>query len=204
MRIDVLTLFPEMIEAGVRVSLLGKAIQEGILEVAATNIRDFAADRHRTVDDAPYGGGAGMVMKCEPIYAAVESLRDRNSLERIILLSPSGRRLDQRLVRELASARDMVLLCARHSGRQHYDIAMRLLDPATRLAPIGIEHVQPLRRRVRWDRVHRRTDTQLAPGRIDRAHASDLDSSGRHGRAAARATRQSATTRVSRPSRRRR
>ena len=116
MRIDVLTLFPEMIEAGVRVSLLGKAIQEGILEVAATNIRDFAADRHRTVDDAPYGGGAGMVMKCEPIYAAVESLRDRNSLERIILLSPSGRRLDQRLVRELASARDMVLLCARYEG----------------------------------------------------------------------------------------
>ena len=116
MRIDVLTLFPEMIEAGVRVSLLGKAIQEGLLEVAATNIRDFAADRHRTVDDAPYGGGAGMVMKCEPIYAAVESLRDRNSLERIILLSPGGRRLDQRLVRELASARDMVLLCARYEG----------------------------------------------------------------------------------------
>ena len=68
------------------------------------------------MDDAPYGGGAGMVMKCEPIYAAVESLRDRNSLERIILLSPSGRRLDQRLVRELASARDMVLLCARYEG----------------------------------------------------------------------------------------
>lgn len=116
MRIDVLTLFPEMIEAGVRVSLLGKAIQEGILEVVATNIRDFATDRHRTVDDAPYGGGAGMVMKCEPIYAAVESLRERNSLERVILLSPSGRRLDQGIVRELASARDLVLLCARYEG----------------------------------------------------------------------------------------
>jgi len=116
MRIDILTLFPEIIEGPLRASLLGKAIQNGIVEVAVTDIRDFATDRHRTVDDAPYGGGAGMVMKCEPIYAAVESLRDRNSLERIILLSPGGRRLDQRLVRELASARDMVLLCARYEG----------------------------------------------------------------------------------------
>lgn len=116
MRIDVLTLFPELIEAGTGVSLLGKAIQEGRLEVVATQIRDFATDRHRTVDDAPYGGGAGMVMKCEPIFAAVESLRGQNSLERIILLSPCGRRLDQNVVRELASARDMVLLCARYEG----------------------------------------------------------------------------------------
>ena len=116
MRIDILTLFPEIIEGPLRASLLGKAIQNGIVEVAVTDIRDFATDRHRTVDDAPYGGGPGMVMKCEPLYAAVESLRGRNSLERVILLSPQGRRLDQAIVRELAQAPDLALLCARYEG----------------------------------------------------------------------------------------
>ena len=116
MRIDVLTLFPEIFESPLRASLLGKAIADGVLTVALTNIRDFAADRHQTVDDAPYGGGAGMVMKCEPIFAAVESLRSVNSLERVILLSPRGRRLDQTRVRELAAAPDLVLLCARYEG----------------------------------------------------------------------------------------
>ncbi len=116
MRIDILTLFPEMLEGPLSASLLGKAIQDGILDVAVTNIRDFSTDRHRTVDDAPYGGGAGMVMRCEPVYAAVESLRGRNSLERVILLSPRGRRLDQGIVRELAQAPDLVLLCARYEG----------------------------------------------------------------------------------------
>ena len=116
MRIDILTLFPDMFEGTLRSSLLGKALDEGILDVCVTNIRDFATDRHRTVDDAPYGGGPGMVMKCEPIFAAVESLRDRNSLERVILLSPQGRTLNQAIVRELAQAPDLVLLSARYEG----------------------------------------------------------------------------------------
>lgn len=116
MRIDVLTLFPEILEGALRASLLGKAIEQGILEVALTGIREFAADKHKSVDDAPYGGGPGMVMKCEPLFAAVESLRDRNSLERVILLSPRGRRLDQALVRDLARAKDLVLVCARYEG----------------------------------------------------------------------------------------
>ncbi len=116
MRIDILTIFPEIIEGPLRASLLGKALEEGLLEVAVTDIREFTTDRHRTVDDAPYGGGAGMVMKCEPISAAVESLRGRNSLERVILLSPRGRRLDQAVVRELAAAPDLVLLCGRYEG----------------------------------------------------------------------------------------
>jgi len=116
MRIDILTLFPEIIEGPLGASLLGKAIQEGRIEVAVTNIRDFSTDRHRTVDDAPYGGGAGMVMRCDPIYAAVESLRGRNSLERVILLSPRGRRLDQTIVRQLAEAADLALVCARYEG----------------------------------------------------------------------------------------
>ncbi len=116
MRIDVLTLFPEMFEAPLRVSLLGKAVENGILDVGVTNIRDFAPDRHSTVDDAPYGGGPGMVMKCEPLFAAVESLRGVNSLERVVLLSPRGRRLTHTVVCELAQAPDLVLVCARYEG----------------------------------------------------------------------------------------
>jgi len=116
MRIDILTIFPEIFGEPLKASLLGKALEEGVLEVAVTDIRDFADDRHRTVDDAPYGGGAGMVMKCEPVFAAVESLRGRNSLERIVLLSPRGRRLDHAVVRELAQAPDLVLLCGRYEG----------------------------------------------------------------------------------------
>ena len=116
MRIDVLTLFPEFFDAPLKASLLGKAVEQGTLEVAVTNIRDFAIDRHRTVDDAPYGGGPGMVMRCEPIAAALESLAGRNSLRRVALMSPRGRRLDQGLVRELACAPDLVLVCARYEG----------------------------------------------------------------------------------------
>lgn len=116
MRVDILTLFPEMLAGPLEASLLGKALSEGRMEVALTNIRDFATDRHNTVDDSPYGGGAGMVMKCEPLFAAVESLKTRNSLERIILLSPRGARLTQAKVRELAQAPDLVLICARYEG----------------------------------------------------------------------------------------
>jgi tRNA (guanine37-N1)-methyltransferase len=116
MRFDVLTLFPEFFESPLKTSLLGKAIAEGVLEVALTNIRDFAVDKHRSVDDEPFGGGAGMVMQCGPLFAAVESLSGRNSLERVILLSPRGRPLDQARVRELARAPDVVLLCARYEG----------------------------------------------------------------------------------------
>ena len=116
MRIDVLTLFPEILEGPLQASLLGKAIEKGLIEVVVTNIRDFARDRHRSVDDAPYGGGAGMVMTCGPVADAIESLRGRNSLDRVILLSPRGRTLTQAVVRELAQARDLVLLCARYEG----------------------------------------------------------------------------------------
>ena len=116
MRIDVLTLFPEMVEGPLKASLLGKAIDDGLLSVRVTNIRDFATDKHRTTDDTPYGGGPGMVMKCEPIDAAVESLRGENSLKRVVLLSPKGKRLDQATVRELAAEEDLVLLCGRYEG----------------------------------------------------------------------------------------
>jgi len=116
MRIDVVTIFPELFDAPLRAGLLAKAIASRTLTVEATNPRDFTTDAHRTVDDAPYGGGPGMVMKCAPLFDAVDSVRDRNSCERVILLTPRGRRLDQACVRELAQAPDLVLLCGRYEG----------------------------------------------------------------------------------------
>jgi tRNA (guanine37-N1)-methyltransferase len=114
MRIDVLTIFPEIFESPLRESLLGKAIAAGLLDVRVHDIRDFTTDRHRQVDDEPYGGGPGMVMKPEPVFAAVESLGEGR--KRPILLSPSGRRLDQSFVRELSREPWLVLICGRYEG----------------------------------------------------------------------------------------
>jgi tRNA (guanine37-N1)-methyltransferase len=113
-RIDVFTIFPGIFESPLRESLLGRAIAAGLVEVRVHDIRDFTHDPHRQVDDAPFGGGPGMVMKLEPIFAAVESLGTERG--RTILLSPSGRPLDQTLVRELASEDALVLICGRYEG----------------------------------------------------------------------------------------
>jgi tRNA (guanine37-N1)-methyltransferase len=114
MRIDVITIFPDMIRDAVRTSLLGRAIASGVVAVEAHDLRAFATDPHRTVDDAPFGGGPGMVMKPEPLFAAVGSLgRDRG---RVLAMSPAGRRLDQSFVRELAREPHLTLLCGRYEG----------------------------------------------------------------------------------------
>jgi tRNA (guanine37-N1)-methyltransferase len=112
-RIDVLTIFPGIFESPLRESLLGKAIEAGILDVRVHDIRDHANDRHRVVDDEPFGGGPGMVMKPEPVVAAVEAVEGE---PRVILLSPAGRRLDQTLVRELAAEPYLALVCGRYEG----------------------------------------------------------------------------------------
>lgn len=116
MRIDVLTIFPEIFDAPLKAGLLGKAIDAGALTVCATDIRAFTTDAHHAVDDAPYGGGPGMVMKCGPLFAAVESVRESNPEGRVVILSPRGRRLDQALVKELALAPGLVLVCGRYEG----------------------------------------------------------------------------------------
>ena len=103
MRIDVLTLFPELFNGPLECSLLKKARERGLLTVSLVDIRDSAHDKHRTADDEPYGGGPGMVLKAEPIYLAVESLREVNSLEKIILMSPQGRLLTHDVVKELST-----------------------------------------------------------------------------------------------------
>ena len=113
-RIDILTIFPELVEPFLKGSLLGAALREGRLGVHVTDIRAFSTDRHRRVDDAPYGGGDGMVLCCEPVVAAVEAVAQPGA--RVIALSPRGRVLHQTLVEELARERQLVLLCGRYAG----------------------------------------------------------------------------------------
>jgi len=113
-RIDVLTIFPGILESPLRESLLGKAIAGGTLDVRVRDLREHATDRHRSMDDEPYGGGPGMVMMAEPVLAGVEALGGGS--KRIVVLSPAGRRLDQPLVRELAAEPWLVLICGRYEG----------------------------------------------------------------------------------------
>lgn len=114
MRVDILTIFPGIFEGPLRESLLGKGIAAGVVDVRVHDIRDFTTDRHRQVDDVPFGGGPGMIMKPEPVFAAVESLGPGG--KRVLLLSPAGRRLDQAFARELAAEPWLVLICGRYEG----------------------------------------------------------------------------------------
>lgn len=127
MRIDVLTIFPEFFSGPMDASLIGRAREAGTLDVRVHDLREWTHDRHRTVDDMPFGGGAGMVMKPEPFFEAVEALF--GSLEerpRTVLLTPRGRPLDQALARELSAEPGLLLICGRYEGideRVHQAIA---------------------------------------------------------------------------------
>ncbi len=172
MRIDVVTIFPGILEGPLGESLLGKAIAEGLLDIRVHDLRLWSADRHRTVDDEAYGGGPGMVMKPEPLFAAVESLDpDRG---RVLLLSPAGRRLDQELVRELAAEAHLTLLCGRYEGvdervveglpAEEISIGDYVLAGGEVPALVVIEAV-----------------TRLVPGVIGRAASHERDSFGEAG-----------------------
>jgi tRNA (guanine37-N1)-methyltransferase len=115
-RVDVLTIFPGIFAGPLRESLLGRAVADGVLDIRVHDIRDHATDKHRTTDDSSFGGGPGMVMKAEPIFAAVESLGEPQVRRRVLLMSPAGRRLDQGLVRELAQEPWLVLIAGRYEG----------------------------------------------------------------------------------------
>lgn len=115
MRIRVLTLFPELFTPFFAASLIGRARENGLIELEARDLRDFTSDRHRVADDMPYGGGGGMVMKAEPWLAAIESLSQGERPWRV-LMSPQGKRLDERKVRELAARPYLLLLCGRYEG----------------------------------------------------------------------------------------
>ena len=114
MRIDVITLFPTLFDEPLRVSLLGRAVEAGVVEVVTHDLRAHGLGRHRTVDDEPYGGGAGMVMRPEPIAAAVEKVRRPDS--HVVLMSPRGRRLDHPTAQRLAALPHLILICGRYEG----------------------------------------------------------------------------------------
>lgn len=121
LHIDVITLFPEVIEAGTRYSIVGRAIERGLVAIRPVQLRDFATDKHRTVDDEPYGGGAGLVMKPEPIFRAVEyclqgEARRGSPSPRVILLEPQGKLYTQALARELAQESHLILICGHYEG----------------------------------------------------------------------------------------
>lgn len=120
MQIDILTLFPKMFESVLGESILKRAVSKGKLKVNIHNLRDWTFDNHRTADDKPFGGGPGMVMKVEPVYLALEEILGRSRVKgpgaRVILLTPQGKRLDQKLVKKFAKEKKLVLICGHYEG----------------------------------------------------------------------------------------
>ena len=120
MKFDVLTLFPEMFEA-IKQSIIGKASEKELVDINLINIRDFSKNKHKKVDDNPYGGGAGMVMQADVIYDAYESIKDKNA--RVIYMSPQGKLLNQKKVEELSKQEHLIILCGHYEG-----VDQRIID----------------------------------------------------------------------------
>jgi tRNA (guanine37-N1)-methyltransferase len=179
MKIDIVTLFPEICRAPLNESIMKRAQEKGILELHIHNLRDWTTDKHHVVDDAPFGGGQGMVMKPEPIFAAVADLQKtlnterrtsnaeqtaiRNPQSKVILMSPAGRRLDQKLATEISREAHLVIICGHYEGVDHRVIehlvdveisigdyvltngaiaAVVLVDAIVRLMPGALGHEQ--------------------------------------------------------------
>ncbi len=161
MRIDVVTLFPQMFEAVSQHGITRRAVEGGIVELGMWNPRDYTHDRHRTVDDRPYGGGPGMLMKVQPLRDALHAARNEGAKPHVVYLSPQGRRLTQKGVRELATYPHLVLIAGRYEGVDERFIeaevdeewsigdyvlsggelgAMVLIDTITRLLPGALGH----------------------------------------------------------------
>ena len=156
MHFDILTLFPQVIDAYMRESIMLRAISSNIVSVSTHNLRDWAIDKHHVTDDTPFGGGGGMVMKVEPIFSAVEMLQQEKGKYPVILMSPQGRKFDHAVAQELSRQERMLILCGRYEGvderiREHlvtdeisigdYVVsggelpAMVLIEAVTRLLP---------------------------------------------------------------------
>jgi len=162
MRIDIFTIFPEMFQSPFDASIIKRAREKGLVDIHAWNLRDWTTDKHKTTDDTPYGGGGGMVMKPEPIFAAVEDIRGEDDAP-VILLTPQGRLFTQEVAEELAAYDRLLFICGRYEGvdervRQHLATdeisigdyvlsggelaAMVIVDAVVRLLPgaLGYEH----------------------------------------------------------------
>jgi len=117
MRIDVLSLFPDLFESYLQQSLLKRALDRRLIDIYRWNFRDWATDKHQSVDDKPYGGGPGMLLACQPVFDCVEAVQQQGEQPgRLVMLTPQGRRLDQSLVQELAAEPRLLLLCGRYEG----------------------------------------------------------------------------------------
>jgi len=119
MRIDIITVLPEMIEGFVRESILARAQQKGLAEICLHNLRDYTTDKWRRVDDYPYGGFAGMVMKCEPIDRCISQLKAQRSYDEVIYTSPDGEKFTQHVANELSLMQNIIILCGHYKGIDH-------------------------------------------------------------------------------------
>ncbi|WP_315042536.1 tRNA (guanosine(37)-N1)-methyltransferase TrmD [uncultured Enterococcus sp.] len=126
MRIDVLTLFPRMFEGPLGESIIGKAREKGLLEINVSNFRDYSDNKHQTVDDYPYGGGAGMLLKVQPVYDNIKAIEEAapETKKRVILLDPAGKPFDQKMAEEFSTEEHLVFICGHYEG---YDERIRSL-----------------------------------------------------------------------------
>lgn len=119
MKFYIMTLFPDMVMQGLNTSIIGRAMDKGLLSIEAVNIRDYAFNKHNSVDDYPYGGGAGMLMQAEPVYQAYKAIEERTDASRkprVVYLSPQGKTFSQGMAEELAEAEELVFLCGHYEG----------------------------------------------------------------------------------------
>lgn len=118
MKFHIMTLFPDMVENGLNTSIIGRAVDKGILSIKAWNIRDFAFNKHSSVDDYPYGGGAGMLMQAEPVFQTYDAIRKEGEEEhpRVVYLSPQGQPFNQKMAEEFAKEDQLILLCGHYEG----------------------------------------------------------------------------------------
>lgn len=133
MRFHVLTLFPEMVMNGLNTSIIGRAMAKGIIGLEAINIRDYATNKHKKVDDYPYGGGAGMVMQAEPVYLSYKSVADKikeksGNKPRVIYLTPQGKVFNQQMAEKLSREEDLIFLCGHYEGIDERVLEMIVTD----------------------------------------------------------------------------
>jgi tRNA (guanine37-N1)-methyltransferase len=162
-RIDVITLFPEMVEQVIKYGVVGRAADQNLLDLECWNPRDYTADKHRTVDDRPYGGGPGMLMKVQPLEETIQAVRQKNPQAQLVYLSPQGKPVDQDMLAKQVDAGSVIFLCGRYEGiderlvQQEVDqewsigdyvisggelAAMVCIDAMTRLLPGALGHEQ--------------------------------------------------------------